>query len=174
MIGLAYKDGKIVNSLKGTKYYSNEIVISYYNGAKDMGDAESITYDMLTETQKMKCDLGLAKPEDFAAKGRVYGDRIVEFRIVDFPNSGNFSDGMVEVDDTVSEFEDEIFVPSAEETTKTKKDFMPKPTSKDDDDDDEEEEKPKKTKSKAKAKKEEPVEEDDDEDDDEEFSDLFG
>lgn len=162
-LGLNYKDGKIENKLKSSKYYSNEITISYYNGAQDMGDAEDITYDMLTEMQKMKVDLGLAEPKDFAAKGKVYGNFITEYRIIDFPDKGKFEDGMVILEDTVEEFEDNIYNP-------TSFNGMPKPT----DDDEEEEEKPKKkTKEKKKETETEddekpPFDIDDDDDDDEE------
>ncbi len=167
-LGLSYKDGKIVNNLKGKKYYSNEIVISYFNGAQDMGDAENITYDMLTDLQKMKVDCGLAKVEDFAAKGRSYGNRIVEWRITNFPNTtGTYQDGMVEVDDTPDEFEEKIFCPTASD------DDPPFDMNEPED----EEEKPKKSKTKAKKEPEpEPEDEvdDDDDDDDDDLADLFG
>lgn len=176
-LGLAYKNGKIVNNLKSNKYYSNDATIVYYNGAKDMGDASEITYDMLTDIQKMKVDVGLAKPEDFATKGRVFGDRIVEYRIVNFPNTGDYADGMVTLEDTASEFEELIFVPSEAD------DELPFKDDDDDDDidmpkpkkakkDDEEDEKPKK-KTKAKADPE-PEEDEEDDDDDINVDDIFG
>ena len=158
-LGLQYKDGKIENKLKSSKYYSNEIVISYYNGAQDMGDAEDITYDMLTPMQQMKVDLGQAKISDFAAKGKVFGNFITEYRIIDFPVRGKFENGMITLEDTVEEFEDNIYHPPVSE----KFDAMPEP-----EDDDEEEEKPKKTK---KAAKKEEIDDDppfDIDDDDEE------
>lgn len=167
-LGLAYKDGKIVNNLKSNKYYANDVIIGYYNGAKDMGDAEEITYDMLTDIQKLKVDCGLAKPEDFATKGRVFGDRIVEYRISTFPNKGDYENGIVTLDDTVSEFEDKIFVPSDDDELPFKD--MPEPV-----DDDEEEEKPKKKSSKVKKDPPPmPDEDTDDDDDDDDLGDLFG
>lgn len=187
-LGLAYKNGKIVNNLKSNKYYSNEIVLSYYNGAKDMGDASDITYDMLTDMQKMKVDLGLAKPEDFAAKGRVFGDRVVEYKISNFPNTGDYADGIVTLEDTASEFEELIFVPSEADDELPFKDDdddddddldMPKPKSKKVEEDEEEKPKKKSAKNKAdsddddeKSKKKAEPEPDDDDDDD--FDDLFG
>lgn len=172
-LGLAYKDGKIANSLKSSKYYANEVVLTYYNGAKDMGDASEITYDMLTDMQKMKVDLGMAKPEDFAAKGKVFGDRIVEYRISTFPNTnGTYEDGFVEVEDTVSEFKDKIFIPAEtdddppfDENDEDEDDLdMPKPKKSKKTEEDEDE-KPKK---KATKKKPEPEPEADDDDDDDE------
>lgn len=160
-LGLAFKDGKIVNSLKSGKYYTNEITISYFNGAQDMGDAEEITYDMLTSIQKMKVDLGLAKPEDFAAKGRVFGDRIIEFRITDFSNKEPYQDGFIEFDGKADEFEDLIFIPSDDE-----EDFMPKPQKS--------ESKPKKSEAKPKKKAEPEPEPEEEDDEDEDIDDLFG
>lgn len=135
-LGLMYKDGKIVNNLKGSKYYANEITISYHNGAQDMGDAEDITYDMLTDMQKMKCDLGFAKPEDFATNGRSFGERVVENRVYLFSGKGDYANGYIALDDTIDEFEDNIFIPSDDDD-----EIMPKPKKKDEDD-----EKPKKSK----------------------------
>jgi len=180
-LGLVYKDGKIINNLKSKKYYSNEIVLSYTNGAQDMGDAEEITYDMLTDIQKLKVDLGLAKPADFAAKGRVYGDRVIAFLIKDFPLTGDYANGMVTLETSASEFEDLIFAPTSSELK-----GMPEPV---EDDElpfkDVEEEKPKskkeKTTKKTKKPDTEPEPEEDDEpeteaeeEEDDDFEDLFG
>ena len=187
-LGLCYKNGKIENNLKGSKVYSNEIVVSYYNGAQDMGDAEDITYDMLTEMQKMKVDLGLAEPKDFATSGTMYGNFITEYKITDFPDKGKYEDGMVILDATVDEFEDNIYNPVAfdampepedeeEEKPKKKKEKAKVKEEDDDkppfdvDDDEEEEEKPKKKK--KKEKEPEPEEEEDDDDDDD-IESLFG
>lgn len=189
MLGLKYENNKISNKLKSGKYYSNEARIIYSNGAQDMGDAEDITYDMLTDLQKMKIDLGLAELSDFASKGHVYGPRVIEFKITSFPIEGDYSDGLVILEDTVDEFEDLIYVPSVQDKDTDSDDededeFMPKPKSKKKEEEDDEppfdtEEKPTKKKSSegSKKKKEEPVEEkpeEDDNDEDDEWEDLFG
>lgn len=144
-LGLKYKDGKIVNGLKGTKYYANEIKVLFINGAQDVGDAEEITYDMLTDMQKLKCDLGMAVPSDFATKGHVYGPRVVEFRITDFPMKNDYADGLVTLDSTVDEFEEMIFMPVSNDSENIDDDELPF-DDEDDDDDDFDMPKPKKSK----------------------------
>ena len=46
-LGLMYKDGKIVNNLKNSKYYANEITISYHNGANENADSTIFVKNVL-------------------------------------------------------------------------------------------------------------------------------
>lgn len=134
-LGLEKKDGKITCKLKSNQYYANYAKIRFYNGAKDMGDAGAITYDMLTDMQKMKVDLGLASIEDFATKGHSYGERITEYRIYDFANTDDYANGYIETDETASEFEELIFT-GAESDNNDDGDIMPKPQTVEEEDDD--------------------------------------
>ena len=84
--------------------------------------AETIdfTYDMLTPAQKMQVDLGVRELDDFKPKNGVVGDKINEYRVFepilkDMGKDDDFSNGIVELDMKMSEFEDEIYVPNAVE-----------------------------------------------------------
>ena len=142
-LGLSYEDGKIKNGLKKNKVYKLPVICNYYNGSEEIAFDES----MLNENQKMAISLGLKTLESFIPAGsKVFGDRIIEYRLVDFDLRGDYENGAIIIDDTVNEFEDNIYVPAKPETeeeildkaiekkNKTK-DFMNKPTSDDGDDD---------------------------------------
>lgn len=78
------------------------------------------TYDMLTEKQKQQVDLGIRELEDFRPKGNIVGDKINEFRLFepvlrDMGKGDDFSDGLIDLDMKMSEFEEEIYVPNAQE-----------------------------------------------------------
>lgn len=123
-IGLALEDDTIKNNLKAKKVYKISVIISYTNGAEEIAFDES----ELTENQKMAIDLGLKTLDDFRPAGKIYGDRKIEYKLVDFDLRGDYADGCVVIDDTLSEFEDNIYVPAAPETEEDA--FMNKPTSK--------------------------------------------
>ena len=105
-LGLAYKDGKIVNNIKTKKVLSNAVILRYMNGAEKKEFDES----QLTDTQKEKIELGLATIDDFRPVGDIYGERITEYRLKDTSNMGDYADGAVYLDESVSEFEEDIFV----------------------------------------------------------------
>jgi len=138
-LGIGFEDGKPTNKLKKNKIYKLRVICSYFNGAQEVEVDES----MLNENQRMAIELGLKKLSDFA-EGSVYGDRIIEYRVVDFDLKGEFEDGCVALDEKVSEFEEEIYTPAKPESEeeviekamnkKKDKDFMNKPTDNDDDD----------------------------------------
>ena len=127
-LGLAYDDDKVSVKLKRGKYYTNEIEISYVNGAEEIAFSE----DELTETQKEAISLGLAELNDFKPKGQIYGNRKTEWKITGFALQGSFVDGIQEMDVTASEFEDDIYTPPKAETLE---DAMNKPESDDDPED---------------------------------------
>lgn len=141
-MGLGFDGDKPKNNLKKNKIYKLQIICSYFNGAQEVEIDES----MLNENQRMSIELGLKKLSDFAT-GSVYGDRIVEYRVVDFDLRGDYENGAVVIDESPSEFEENVYSPAAPETeeeilektiekkNKTK-DFMNKPESDESDDDD--------------------------------------
>lgn len=104
--------------------------------------AETIdfTYDMLTPAQKMQVDLGVRELDDFKPKNGVVGDKINEYRVFepilkDMGKDDDFSNGIVELDMKMSEFEDEIYVPNAvEEKLEDVEEKAEKKTKKVDDD----------------------------------------
>ena len=94
------------------------------------------TYDMLTEKQKQQVDLGIRELDDFKPKSNILGDKINEFRVFepiikDMGKDNDFSDGIIDLDMKMAEFEEQIYVPNAKEekledvvakTAKTKED----------------------------------------------------
>ena len=142
-MGIGLEDNKPVSNLKKNKVYKLQIICSYFNGAQEVEVDES----MLSENQRMAISLGLKELKDFA-DGNVYGDRIIEYRVIDFTLKGDYEDGCVLQDIKVSELEEEVYTPAKPETEeeilektiekKNKKkdeDFMNKPESDDDNDD---------------------------------------
>ena len=139
-MGIGLEDEKPVVKLKKNKVYKLQIICSYFNGAQEVEVDES----MLSENQRMAISLGLKELKDFA-DGSVYGDRIIEYRVIDFNLKGDYEDGCVLQDIKVSELEDDVYTPAKPETeeeviekaTKKKdKDFMNKPESDDEEEDD--------------------------------------
>jgi len=104
------------------------------------------TYDMLTEKQKQQVDLGIRELEDFKPKSNIVGDKINEFRLFepvlrDMGKGDDFSDGLIDLDMKMSEFEEEIYVPNAQEekledaVKKSEKEKPEKETAENEDDD---------------------------------------
>lgn len=148
-IGLAYEDGSIKNNLKSKKVYKISVIISYTNGQEEIAFDEK----ELTENQRTAIELGFKTLDDFKPKGKIYGDKKVEYKLVDFDLRDDYADGCVTIDDTLDEFEDEIYVPAKVESEDDA--FMNKPE--------------KKAPAKEKAKEED----DDDGDEEDEDLDLF-
>lgn len=103
-------------------------------------EAVDFTYDMLTPAQKMQVDLGVRELDDFKPKNGVLGDKVNEYRVFepvlkDFGKGDDFSDGLVELDMKMSEFEDEIYVPNAVEEKLDETEDEPKKSAKKVDDD---------------------------------------
>ena len=98
---------------------------------------------MLTARQKEQIELGLKKLEDFKPKGTIIGDRVNEYRLFDPRLDGEFADGLVDTEETPSEFEEKIYCPTKSETLEEAKESSKKakaveeaPFDVDDDDDD--------------------------------------
>lgn len=103
-------------------------------------EAVDFTYDMLTPAQKMQVDLGVRELDDFKPKNGVLGDKVNEYRVFepvlkDFGKGDDFSDGLVELDMKMSEFEDEIYVPNTVEEKLDETEDEPKKSAKKVDDD---------------------------------------
>lgn len=91
--------------------------------------------DMLTARQKEQIELGLKKLEDFKPRGAILGERVNEYRLFDPKLVGDFADGLVELDETMSEFEERIYQPTSEETLEEAKANSKKNKTSDDVDD---------------------------------------
>ena len=112
-LGLNLDGDKPVNNLKKNKVYRLPLICNYYNGSQEIEFDKS----MLTPNQREALELGLKTLESFIPAGsKVYGDRIIEYRIVDFDLRGDFDDGCIITDTSVKEFEEEIYTPVAPET----------------------------------------------------------
>ena len=138
-LGISLDGDKPKNNLKKNKIYNLQVICSYFNGAEEVEIDES----MLTDNQREAILLGLKELKDFAT-GSVYGDRIIEYRIVDFNLKDKYEDGCIVIDSTVDEFEDDIYTPVAPETEedileKGKKKASSKKKDKDEDDEDDDE-----------------------------------
>ena len=133
-MGMDLDGDKPVNKLKKNKVYKLQIICSYFNGAQEVEVDES----MLSENQKMAISLGLKQLSDFA-DSKVYGERIVEYKVVDFNLKGDYEDGCIALDEKVSEFEEDVYTPAkpeSEEEVLEKAIEKKNKTKKNDDDDD--------------------------------------
>ena len=125
---LDYEDGKIVSKLKKGKYYSMAVVLAFHQGAQEIEFDES----QLTENQRLAIELKLKTIDDFKPKSNIYGERVVEYKLIDYNLTGDYADGCVALDDSASDFEDEIYVVTTESVDDFEK-SMNKPVEKDDD-----------------------------------------
>jgi hypothetical protein len=108
-IGLEYVEGKVKvkkSSYKSDNYKKVNLIINYMNGA----EASEFSIDDLTDNQREAVELGLQSIEDFRPKGTAYGNRVVEYKIINFDLRDEYRDGAIDVDDTVREFEDNIYI----------------------------------------------------------------
>lgn len=144
---LKYEKGKLSVNLKSSKYYSMMVDVSYKNGSEE----EEFTEDMLTPLQKQQLDLGLKTLDDFRPAGRTFGNRIVEYKLVNCDIRGDFADGKKTLDDSVDDFESEIYSVATNDEEDIELGIN----------EPEEEEKPKKKEKKVEKKVEEEEEEDD-------------
>lgn len=148
-MGLGLDGEKPKNELKKNKVYKLQIICSYFNGAQEVEVDES----MLNDNQRMAIELGLKELKDFA-EGSVYGDRVIEYRVIDFNLKKDYENGCIILDIKPSELEEEIYTPA---TPETEEDIIEKASSK--------------KKSSKPAKDED--DDDDDKDDDDDLDSLF-
>lgn len=82
------------------------------NGSEELPFDES----QLTDVQKEAVALGLKTVEDYRPRGQILGERVQEYRLVSPRLLGDYNDGIVDMDISLSEFEDEmVYVPPTEE-----------------------------------------------------------
>ena len=158
-LNLKYEKGKLAVNLKSNKYYSMMVNVKYKNGSQE----EEFTEDMLTEMQRSQLELGLKTLDDFRPNGRTFGNRVVEYKIVNCDIRGNYADGLVTLEDTAEEFEELIYNTGDDTEGDGDVELGINPP-------EEEEEKPKK---KAAPKKEEKKAEPEEDDEDDPLDDLF-
>lgn len=133
MINCDLKDGKITTKLKSNTMYKVGVVLHYCNSAQEVDFDES----MLSDKQKMAIDLGLKTIEDYMKGTRVFGERVVEFKLMDFQiEKQDYADGCVDLEIKTSEFEEDVFIPNEEESEDVLDGSMNAPVDKNDDDDD--------------------------------------
>ena len=111
-INCDFKDGKISTKLKSSTMYKIGVILRYNNSAQEVDFDES----MLTDKQKMAIDLGLKTIEDYMKGTRVFGERVTEFKLVDFQiEKQDYADGCIDLEIKTSEFEEDVFIPDEEE-----------------------------------------------------------
>ena len=110
------KVAKRVEFYKGLIEVSGKKVVHMPWQCKLISGSEEVevTIDMLTKKQKEAIELGIKTLEDFQKK--TFGDRIVEIRLVTpMLELSEFEDGYVELDESIAEFEDLIYIPTVDE-----------------------------------------------------------
>lgn len=122
-IGLEYNDKKIKikNSFyKGDNYKKINLIVNYMNGAEE----SEFSIDDLTENQREAVELGLQTLESLRPRGTAYGNRVTEYKIVNFDLREEYSDGAIDVDENANEFEDNIyFIPKNESIEEIEEDL---------------------------------------------------
>lgn len=103
---------KYIAGLSKKKMYHLMWSCRYINGAEQVEFDES----MLTDEQRELIAVGLASIDDYKPSGNTYGDRIIEIRLAMPVLKGQFANGLVELDESVDEFEEDIFQFVSEET----------------------------------------------------------
>lgn len=114
---LKYENGKPTIGLKSNKMYAMAMIERYVNGAQ----AEEFTIDMLTDTQRTMVELGVRELEDFRPKGTAYGNRITLYKLINLDLVDDYTDGIVTLDDSVEEFEENIYVVADDKPKEEKK-----------------------------------------------------
>ena len=95
-----------------SKMYHIKWDCRYVSGAEEMPFDES----MLTAAQKEQIAFGIKTIDDFKPRNGVYGEKIVEVRLKDPELKGEFENGLVECDETLKEFKENIFAPMTDES----------------------------------------------------------
>lgn len=124
---------------KGQYEYRNELIdtksktpqtlmwdVRIVNGAQEVEFDES----QLSKFQKMQIELGEKTLEDFRPRGQIFGDRISELRFYEPDFNGDYKDGPIDTGYKVSEFEDQIYVPTKDESVDEMEKSAAKPKAK--------------------------------------------
>lgn len=102
-------------TVKGKTYVHIPWQVSVFRGADEVEWDES----MLTKAQKEQIEFGLATADDFKPKNNVLGGNIYEYRLIKPLLTGDFTEGVMDTELKIDEFEENIFVP-VEKTEKFK------------------------------------------------------
>lgn len=126
-------NNKVVVKLKNKKIYKLGIITSFINGQEEVPFDES----MLTDKQKEALELGLKTIDDFKPSGKVYGTRVVIYKLRDFNlrDDSPYKDGCIETDFTQDDFDEKYYAPVEKVTEDDLVKEEKKPASSDDDDD---------------------------------------
>lgn len=96
---------KYLENLSKKKMYHMNWNCRYINGAEEVEFDES----MLTDEQREAVAVGLATVDDYRPSSNTYGDRVLEVRLAMPIIKGEFANGVVELEDTLDEFDEDIF-----------------------------------------------------------------
>ena len=83
-----------------------------------MNGSEAVEFDesQLTDIQREAVALGLKTVEDYRPRGQILGERVSEYRLMTPFLKGDYAEGLVDMDVSASEFEDEmVYTPPTEE-----------------------------------------------------------
>lgn len=130
-IGCSLEDGKIKVGLK-KNVYKIPVVIAYINGAQE----EEFNESMLSANQKEAIELGLKTIDDFRPSGGVYGEKITMYKLTDFDLRGDYENGCVDTEMSVSKLEEEEFKVAKTETLEDLEEEIKEAAVEENDDDD--------------------------------------
>lgn len=103
--------------LKNLETQSKKMVRLAWEGYLVNG-SEEVAFDesQLTDVQREAVALGLKTVEDYRPRGQILGERVQEYRLTSPRLYGEYSNGLVDMDVSVSEFEEDmVYVPPTEE-----------------------------------------------------------
>lgn len=121
------KDRNVVEYLKQFIVVPNKKMIRFRWLCRILNGADVVEFDesCLTDLQKYEISLGISTIEEFKEKGQIYGDRVMEIRLVKPDLSvEDYKNGIVDMEVSFAEFEEEIYTPVKDEKLD---DVMPKP-----------------------------------------------
>lgn len=101
--------------------------------------AEEVPFDetMLTDAQKTQIEIGLATLDEFRPRNGVYGEKITEVRLYRPILKGQYTEGIIECEESNEEIESRIFTFEKQETLEEvmKEDVLKEPVVDEDEDD---------------------------------------
>ncbi|HEY5561974.1 MAG TPA: hypothetical protein VIK72_09525 [Clostridiaceae bacterium] len=102
-------------TVKGKTYVHIPWQMSIFRGADEVEWDES----MLTKAQKEAIAFGLSTADNFKPRSNALGDNIFEYRLIKPLLTGEFSEGVMDTEMKIEEFEEDVFKP-VEKTEKFK------------------------------------------------------
>lgn len=120
---LGLENDKITSTLKKNRYYSMNVILAFHQGAEEVEFSEA----ELTSNQLLAIELGLKTLDDFKPKGSIFGERVVEYRLIDYDLRGDYADGAKALEESSSDFEENIYSIPTNETVEDLEKAMNKP-----------------------------------------------